>query len=391
MSMSPEEQQHRLLPELSAAEKARYSRHMVIPEFGLSGQQKLKAAKVLVIGAGGLGAPLLLYLAAAGVGTLGIVDFDRIEESNLQRQVLFTTADLGKSKAEVTAGRLRALNPHCRVQVHAERFGADNALALLQDYEVVADATDNFLTRYLVNDACVLAGKPLVYGSIYRFEGQVSVFNAWQGEGRRSPHYRDVFPVPGAAPNCAESGVIGTLPGIIGTWQANEVIKLITGLGTPLIGHLLLFDALSNETRMIKYRHRPETAPVLALSLNQDLTCNISQPNNNLSEKTMKEVTVQELKALIDSNADFQLIDVREPHEYQIANLGGELIPLAQVEGQADKISRDKQVVVHCRSGARSGNAILLLEQKFGLHNLYNLKGGILAWSDQIDPAVPKY
>lgn len=378
------------LPELSAAEKARYSRHMLLPEFGLSGQQKLKAARVLVIGAGGLGAPLLLYLAAAGVGTLGIVEFDRIEESNLQRQVLFTTADLGKLKAEVTAERLKALNPHCQVKVHATRLETSNALTLLQEYEVVADATDNFLSRYLINDACVLAAKPLVYGSIYRFEGQVSVFNALQADGSRSPHYRDVFPVPGAAPNCAESGVIGTLPGIIGTWQANEVIKLITGLGTPLTGKLLLFDALSNETRIIKYRHRPETAPVLALSPEQDLTCNITQPNN-FPEKIMKEVTVQELKALIDSNADFQLIDVREPHEYQIANIGGELIPLGQVEAQVDKFSRDKQVIVHCRSGARSGNAIAFLQQKYGFDNLYNLKGGILAWSDQVDPSVPKY
>jgi molybdopterin/thiamine biosynthesis adenylyltransferase/rhodanese-related sulfurtransferase len=363
---------------------------MVIPEFGLTGQQRLKGAKVLVIGAGGLGAPLLLYLAAAGVGTLGIVDFDCIEESNLQRQVLFTTADLGQPKAEVTAARLRALNPHCQVQVYAQRLGVENALALVQDYHIIADATDNFLTRYLINDACVLAGKPLVYGSIYRFEGQVSVFNVLQADGRRSPHYRDVFPVPGAAPNCAESGVLGTLPGIIGTWQANEVIKLITGLGEPLTGKLLLFDALTNETRLIKYRHRPDTAPVRALSLNPDLTCNITEPNN-LSEKIMKEVTVQELKALIDNNADFQLIDVREPHEYQIANLGGELIPLGQVDAQADKIARDKQVVVHCRSGARSGNAIQFLEQKYGLQNLFNLKGGILAWSDEIDPSVPKY
>jgi sulfur-carrier protein adenylyltransferase/sulfurtransferase len=385
-----ENQQPQHLPALSPAERARYSRHLVIPEFGLRGQQLLKGAKVLVIGAGGLGAPLLLYLAAAGVGTLGIVDFDRIEESNLQRQVLFTTADLGQLKAEVTAGRLRALNPHCQVQVHAQRLEAGNALALVQDYEVIADATDNFLTRYLINDACVLAGRPLVYGSIYRFEGQVSVFNALQADGRRSPHYRDVFPVPGAAPNCAESGVIGTLPGIIGTWQANEVIKLITGLGEPLAGKLLLFDALTNETRLIKYRHRPETAPVVALSPQPDATCSITE-TNNLSEKSMKEVTVQELKALMDSNADFQLIDVREPHEYQIANLGGELIPLGQVDAQADKIARDKQVVVHCRSGARSGNAIQFLEQKYGLQNLYNLKGGILAWSDQIDPAVPKY
>lgn len=390
MMMPAENQENTALPALSPAERSRYSRHMLLPEFGLTGQQQLKGAKVLVIGAGGLGAPLLLYLAAAGVGTLGIVEDDRVEESNLQRQVLFSTADLGRPKAEVAAERLRALNPHCQVQVHAERLGPDNALALIRQYQVVADATDNFLTRYLINDACVLAGRPLVYGSIYRFEGQVSVFNVLQADGRRSPHYRDVFPVPGAAPNCAESGVIGTLPGIIGTWQANEVIKLITGLGTPLTGKLLLFDALTNETRIIKYRQRPETAPILALTPVPDLTCTITEPNNK-SDKTMKEVTVQELKALIDNKADFQLIDVREPHEYQIANLGGELIPLGQVDAQADKISRDKQVVVHCRSGARSGNAIQFLEQKYGLNNLYNLKGGILAWSDQIDPSVPKY
>lgn len=382
-------QQTSSLPELSAAEKQRYSRHMVIPGFGLTAQQQLKAARVLVIGAGGLGAPLLLYLAAAGVGTLGIVDFDQVEESNLQRQVLFTTADLGQPKAAAAAARLQALNPYIQVQVHAERFGAGNALNLVEAYQVVVDATDNFQSRYLINDACVLAGRPLVYGSIYRFEGQVSVFNALLADGSRSPQYRDVFPVPGAAPNCAEAGVIGTLPGIIGTWQANEVIKLLTGLGEPLAGKLLLFDALSNETRLIRYRHRPETVPVRNLQAGQDILCSINEPNPN-SEK-MKEVSVQELKALIDSKADFQLIDVREPHEYQIANLGGELIPLGQVEAQADKFARDKQVVVHCRSGARSGTAVQLLEQKLGLTNLYNLKGGILAWSDQIDPSVPKY
>lgn len=375
---------------LTPAETRRYSRQIIIPEFGEAGQQKLKKAKVLVVGAGGLGSPVLLYLAAAGVGTLGIVDFDRVEESNLQRQVLFTTADVGKPKAEVARERLKAMNPHCQVTAYTLRLIPENVLELVKDYDVIADATDNFLTRYLVNDACVLSEKPLVYGSIYRFEGQVSVFNALDKAGNRGPNYRDLFPVAGAGPNCAESGVIGILPGIIGTLQANEVIKLVTGIGEVLTGKLLLYDALVNESRTIRFKKNPTTIKITRLLSGPEAACILTEQTNN-GDKIMKEVTVQELKELIDSKADFQLIDVREPYEYQIANLQGELIPLGQVEAQADKFARDKQVVVHCRSGARSGNAIRLLEEKFGFNNLYNLRGGILAWSDEIDASVPKY
>jgi len=388
--MSLENRKQNLTNQLTPAETRRYSRQMVIPEFGAEGQQKLKAAKVLVVGAGGLGSPLLLYLAAAGIGTLGIIDFDQVDESNLQRQVLYTTADVGKSKARMAGEKVKALNPFCQINIYETRLEQANALEIIREYDVVADASDNFATRYLVNDACVLSLKPLVFGSIYRFEGQVSVFNARQEDGGRSPHYRDLFPVPGDAPNCAESGVIGILPGIIGSLQANEVVKIITGLGEILAGKLMVLDALRNETRVIRFRKNPEVKPITKLEDDKSAACIISI-NETDKDKNMKEVTVQELKQLQDSGADFQLIDVREPHEYAIANLGGELIPLGQVKAQADKIARDKQVVVQCRSGARSGNAVRLLEEKFGFNNLYNLKGGILAWSDEIDPSVPKY
>ena len=388
--MSLEKRDQHVSNQLSADEIRRYSRQVIIPEFGTSGQQKLKEAKVLVVGAGGLGSPLLLYLAAAGVGNLGIIDFDRVDESNLQRQVLFTTQDVGKLKAEIAGERIKALNPFCQVTIYKTELNHANGLDIIQEYDVIADASDNFATRYLVNDACVLTGKALVFGSIYRFEGQVCVFNARQKNGELSPHYRDLFPVPGAAPNCAESGVIGILPGIIGCLQANEVIKLITGLGEVLAGKLMVFDALSNETRIIRFRKNPAVKLVTQLEDIPNTDCTPGEQKID-KENKMKEVTVQDLKQLKDSGADFQLIDVREPHEYAIANLGGELIPLGQVEAQADKISRDKQVVVQCRSGARSGNAVRLLEEKFGFTNLYNLKGGILAWSDEIDPAVPKY
>ncbi|WP_026463190.1 molybdopterin-synthase adenylyltransferase MoeB [Adhaeribacter aquaticus] len=377
------------LENLDRAEINRYQRHLVIPEIGMGGQQKLKAAKVLVVGAGGLGSPVLLYLAAAGIGTLGIADGDTVSESNLQRQILFTTADVGKSKAFLAEQRLLALNPFTRIVVLNEAVTKENVLEVIAPYDIIVDATDNFLTRYLLNDACVLAGKPLVYGSIYRFEGQVSVFNAIAKEGDRSPHYRDLYPVPGASPNCAESGVIGVLPGIVGSMQANEVIKLVTGVGETLAGRLLLYDALTAESRIIRYRKNPKVAAITELKVEADASCLVDEKVND--EKNMKEITVEQLKELRDSGADFQLIDVREPHEFEIANLGGELIPLGQVDVQKDKISKDKQVVIHCRSGARSGNAVTFLEQKYGYNNLYNLKGGILAWSDQIDPTVPKY
>lgn len=374
--------------QLSAQELARYARHIAIPEFGLEGQKKLKNAKVLVIGSGGLGSPVLLYLAAAGVGTIGIVDFDVVDESNLQRQVLFSVEDVGKSKAWTAARRLKNLNPHINIQVHETRFSRENALELVRDYDVVADGTDNFPTRYLVNDACVLAGKVNVYASIFQFEGQVSVFNYLFEDGSRGPNYRDMFPEPpppGLVPNCAEGGVLGVLPGIIGSMQASEVIKVLTGVGEPLAGRLFLFDAASFTTRILKVHKRPETK--ITGLVDYDEFCGVKKTD----AQPIKEITVHELYALMTKGADFQLIDVREPHEYGIANLGGELIPLGSISGAVSRIDRNKQVIVHCRSGVRSANAIRLLESEFGFDNLYNLRGGILAWSKEIDASVPTY
>ena len=374
---------------LSPKEMARYARHIAIPEFNVEGQKKLKAAKVLVIGSGGLGSPLLLYLAAAGVGHLGIVDFDVVDESNLQRQVLFTVDDVGKSKAETAKTRLQKLNPHIKITVHNTAFTKDNALEIIKDYDVVADGTDNFPTRYLVNDACVLSNKVNVYASIFRFEGQVSVFNYPQADGTRGPNYRDLFPEPpppGLVPNCAEGGVLGVLPGIIGSLQASEVIKVITGVGEPLSGRLFLFDAASFTTRTLKVAKNPNTK--ISELINYEQFCGIVPKG----ESPLKEVTVQELKELVDSgNEDYQLIDVREPYEYDIANLEGELIPLSKVVQAANKISRDKKVIIHCRSGKRSADAIRELQLLHNFDNLYNLKGGILAFSKEIDNSIPTY
>lgn len=371
---------------LSSAEIARYARHIAIPEFGLQGQEKLKAGRVLVIGSGGLGSPVLLYLAAAGVGHIGIVDFDTVDDSNLQRQVLFTTDDIGKSKAETAKERLIALNPHLDIVVYKTRFTRENALELIANYDVVADGTDNFPTRYLVNDACVLAGKVNVYASIFQFEGQVSVFNYPQADGTRGPNYRDMFPEPpppGLVPNCAEGGVLGVLPGIIGSMQASEVIKVLTGVGEPLTGRLFLFDAASFTTRILKVQKSPDTK--ITELINYEQFCGIESPTEL---RPVKEVSVQELYDLQVQGADFQLIDVREPHEFAAANIDGELIPLGTVSAAAHRIAKDKKVVVHCRSGVRSAKAIRELEDLFGFENLYNLKGGILAWSKEIDTGI---
>ncbi len=373
---------------LSPKEMARYARHIAIPEFNVEGQQKLKAAKVLVIGSGGLGSPVLLYLAAAGVGHLGIVDFDVVDESNLQRQILFTVDDVGKSKAETAKKRLLALNPHINITVHNTRFTKENALEIITQYDIVADGTDNFPTRYLVNDACVLSGKTNVYASIFRFEGQVSVFNHLNEDGTRGPNYRDMFPEPpppGLVPNCAEGGVLGVLPGIIGSMQASEVIKVITGVGEPLAGRLFLYDAASFTSRILKVNKNPETK--ITQLINYEQFCGILPKE----EKPVKEVTVVELYDYQTKGIDFQLIDVREPYEYSIANLDAELIPLATVAEAANRIAKDKKVIIHCRSGVRSANAIRELENLFGFDNLYNLKGGILAWSKEIDSSVPTY
>ena len=374
----------------------RYHRQIILPEFGEEGQQKLLKAKVLVIGAGGLGCPALQYLTAAGIGTIGIVDFDVVEESNLQRQVIFDINDIGKPKAEAAQKKLQALNPYIQVNIHPVRLTSANAMDLLREYDVIADGSDNFPTRYLVNDACVLLNKPLVYGSILQFEGQISVFNCLKKEGGRNPNYRDLYPTPprpGEIPDCAEAGVLGVLPGIIGSMQAAEVIKLITHIGEPLAGKLFLFNALDFSTRILNFKpdeNNPLTGkyPTIKELINYTDFCNFepTKPNNR-----MKEITPAELKTKMDNKDDFQLIDVREDYEYDIANLGGELIPLGNILQETARISKDKMVVIHCKAGGRSGTAIIELEKRFGFTNLYNLKGGILAYSKEVDASIPTY
>lgn len=353
------------------AERRRYARHFVLPEFGVEGQEKLKVGRVLVVGAGGLGCPVLLYLAAAGVGHIGIIDDDVVDESNLQRQVLYTLEDLGKPKVEAAKVRLLALNPHIEIRTYQTRFTKENALEILENYDIVADGTDNFATRYLVNDACVLAGKINVFASIFRFEGQVSVFNYLKEDGTRGPNYRDLFPEPpaeGSIPNCAEGGVLGVLPGIIGSMQANEVIKLLAEVGEALKGRLFLFDAATFTSRTLKV---PKNPKVVIDSL-PDYVIHCELP--------VKEMTATALKQLLKDKADLQIIDVREAWEYEEMNIGGKLIPLGEIAARQAEIARDRQVIIHCKSGGRSAKAIELLERDFGFTNLYNLKGGILAW-----------
>lgn len=373
----------------SPEELSRYNRHIIIPEFGLEAQQKLKDAKVLVVGSGGLGSPLLLYLAAAGVGTIGIVDFDVVDDSNLQRQVIFSRKDVGKSKVRVAKRRLHSLNPHIDIRLHHTRLTADNAPSIISDYDVVADGSDNFPTRYLVNDACVLLDKPLVYASVSRFEGQVSVFNHINNEGHLGPNYRDLYPEPpaqGLVPNCAESGVLGVLPGIIGSIQALEVIKVITNVGEPLAGRLFLFDALDFQIRILNLKRRDDNPlngknPSIHHLIDYEVFCG---EKNADAIRPVREIDVQELYRWQISGKKFTLIDVREPHEHQAANIGGELIPLGNIEQEARRLPREHDVVLYCRSGARSARAIQELETRFGFNNLYNLKGGILAWQAEI-------
>lgn len=372
--------------QLSPEELLRYARHLALPEFGRRGQEKARRASVLVVGAGGLGSPVLLYLAAAGIGRIGIVDFDLVDETNLQRQVLYTMNDLGKPKAATAREKLLALNPHIQIEVYQEQLSSENALDIISRYDIVADGTDNFPTRYLVNDACVLAGKVNVYASIFRFEGQVSVFNYPSEDGSRGPNYRDLFPSPPPpelVPNCAEGGVLGVLPGIIGSMQASEVIKVATGVGEPLSGKLFLFDASSFTARVLKVRKNPGL--VIEKLIDYEQFC-APQP-----KPAVREISARELKKLMDEAATFQLIDVREPYEYEIANLGGELIPPEQIRVSMDKISKDKMVVLHCRSGKRSADAIRELQKLGSYDNLYNLEGGILAWAQEIDPNMRRY
>ena len=362
--------------QFSKEELERYNRHIIIPGFGLEAQQKLKAAKVLVVGSGGLGSPLLLYLAAAGVGNIGIVDFDVVDDSNLQRQVLFGVNEIGKSKAESAKARLLSLNPHINITVYNTQLNSKNALDIISEYDVVADGTDNFPTRYLVNDAAVISGIPNVYASIFQFEGQVSVFNLKDKQGNVGPNYRDLYPTPpppGLVPNCAEGGVLGVLPGIIGSLQANEVIKVITGLGEPLSGRFFVFDALSFETRILKVSKR-ENSPKIVELIDYEQFCGVKAV-----ERKVKEIETETFLKWQESE-EIQVIDVREPAEFEEVNIAGLLIPLAFVSERANEISRDRKVVVHCKLGGRSAKAIRELEDKFGFDNLYNLKGGISAY-----------
>ncbi len=383
------------LPELTTDELARYSRHLILPEVGIEGQRKLKAARVLCVGTGGLGSPLAFYLAAAGVGTLGLVDFDVVDASNLQRQIIHSTRDIGRKKLDSAEEKLTALNPSLRVVKHETRLTSANALEILKDYDIVADGTDNFPTRYLVNDACVLLGKPNVYGSIFRFEGQASVFAAEDG-----PCYRCLYPEPpppGLVPSCAEGGVLGILPGLVGMIQATEVIKLILGNGTPLVGRLLLVDALAMRFRELKLRRNPECPvcgpnPTVKELIDYEQFCGIEpKPKEEVKlQNGIPQMTVHELKQRMDAGEEIFILDVREPYEYQIANIGGKLIPLNDVPQRLAEIDPAQEIVVQCRSGARSQRVAEFLKQN-GYSRVINLAGGILAWSDHIDPSIQKY
>ncbi len=377
---------------LSNEEILRYSRHLIMPEVGMEGQLKLKTAKVLCIGAGGLGSPLALYLAAAGVGTLGVVDFDVVDFTNLQRQVIHTTADVGRKKLDSAAEKVKAINPNIELRPFETRLTSANALELFREFDIIVDGTDNFPTRYLVNDACILTGKPNVYGSIFRFEGQVSVFATREG-----PCYRCLYPEPpppGLVPSCAEGGVLGILPGLVGVMQATEAIKLILGKGEPLIGRLVLVDALGMRFRELKLRKNPDCPacgahPTVRELIDYNQFCGIRGEEKPV-ESGVPAMTVEELKQRLDRGEDLFILDVREPHEYQICNLGGYLIPLGDLPKRVHELDSSREIVAHCRSGVRSAKAVDFLRQA-GFQKVKNLTGGVLAWSDKIDPTMPKY
>ena len=391
-NISAEARAEKDLPNLSNEEIARYSRHLILPEVGLEGQKKLKAARVLMIGTGGLGSPLGLYLAAAGIGTLGIVDFDVVDESNLQRQIIHGTKDVGRPKIASARDRLQDINPNTNIEAFETRLTSENALELFREFDVIVDGTDNFPTRYLVNDASVLTGKPNVYGSIFRFEGQASVF--WAEKGAC---YRCLYPEPpppGLVPSCAEGGVLGVLPGIVGTIQANEVIKVILGAEGILLNRLLLFDAWRMRFRELKLKKNPAcpicgTNPTIKELIDYEEFCGLNLP---VKEDVLEEITVSELSEQIKNNPETQVIDVREPHEFEIARIPNtKLIPLSEVVRRAKEIDSSRTAIIHCKSGVRSGKAIRALQESGYKGKLLNLKGGILAWSDEIDPRVPKY
>ena len=383
-------------PALTNAEVARYSRHLIMPEVGMDGQLRLKAASVLCIGAGGLGSPVAMYLAAAGVGRIGIVDFDVVDYSNLQRQIIHGTPDVGRPKLESARDSLAAINPEVSIETHDVALSSANALDVFRDYDIIVDGTDNFPTRYLVNDACVLLGKPNCYGSIFRFEGQASVFGAPDG-----PCYRCLYPEPpppGLVPSCAEGGVLGILPGVVGTIQATEAVKLIIGAGEPLIGRFLIYDALRMRFRELKLRRDPD-CPVCGENrtvtelIDYDQFCGVAPAATAASEAPppSDDATVEQLKARLDGQDAPFILDVREPQEYQICNIpGSTLIPLGELPSRLHELEGRGEMIVHCKSGARSAKAVKLLREA-GFAQAKNLRGGILRWIDAIDPTLPKY
>ena len=379
--------------ELSHDEITRYSRHLIMPEVGMEGQRKLKQASILCVGAGGLGSPLAFYLTAAGVGRIGIVDFDVVDFSNLQRQIIHSTADVGRPKLESAREKLEALNPNVKIETHETMLTSDNALELFEDYDIIADGTDNFPTRYLVNDACVLTGKPNVYGSIFRFEGQASVFATADG-----PCYRCLYPEPpppGLVPSCAEGGVLGILPGLVGLIQATEAIKLMLGKGESLIGRLMLFDALKMNFRELKLRRNPVCPacgdnPTMTELIDYEMFCGI-EPEGAEAPEGIEEMTATQLKEELDQDRDLFLLDVRNLVEYDICRIdGGHLIPLDELLDRIHELDSARDIVAYCRSGARSAKAVAIL-QETGFRKLRNLTGGILAWADDVDPSIPKY
>ncbi len=384
---------------LSHEEVRRYSRHLIMPEVTLEGQKRLKAARILLIGSGGLGSPLGLYLAAAGIGRIGLVDFDVVDESNLQRQILHGTKDVGRPKVQSASERLRDVNPNVQIDIHDMRFTASNAMAIAQSYDIVIDGTDNFPTRYLANDVSVLLKKPNVYGSIFRFEGQASVFAPHLG----GPCYRCLYPEPpppGSVPSCAEGGVLGVLPGVIGVIQAIEAVKLIIGRGDSLMGRLLLFDALQMKFRELRLRRNPNCPlcgdrPTIRELIDYEQFCGIirggEEPSLKSAETAIDEISVMELKARLDRKENFVLIDVREPSEFDICRIpGSKLIPLGDLDKRINELSPENEILIHCKSGGRSRKAVRHLQQA-GFKRLKNVTGGILAWADEIDPTVPKY
>ncbi len=378
---------------LSNEEVLRYSRHLIMPEVGLQGQEKLKQASVLLIGAGGLGSPLGLYLAAAGIGRLGLVDFDVVDSSNLQRQVIHSTASVGRPKVDSAAERIAQINPNVKVETHKERVSSENILGLLKNYDIVIDGTDNFPTRYLVNDAAVMLGKTNIYGSIFRFEGQVTVFKPKEG-----PCYRCLYPEappPGMVPSCAEGGVLGILPGTVGLIQATEAVKVILGKGRPLVGRLMLYNALEMTFRELKVKRDPNCPlcgdhPSITKLIDYEEFCGLGRGQEETAH-TGKEITVRELKKWMDEKRRFVLVDVREPQEYEIAKIpGSKLIPLGTLPSSVNQLDTADEIVLHCKMGGRSARAAAILE-RFGFQKVHNLEGGIDAWTEEIDPSLPRY